>query len=736
MSLKFKTRKFKFSSFSIIMVVFSLFASIASLYVVREQILANSHVMGQEIAANFAVRQTARIREYEARTGKPVQNITEILRDNRNLVVFSENRLPPDSYYYLCSTDGKVLYSINNRNLSLERLQPYVDHIFKELKVNMADTTTPNLFSITDLDGRKRAVYYMDSDRGWISVVTIPYDYLLADFSKLLSWIVVCWSAFLIIAICLGIRDYTLKKRMASTKNVIKIMSKPFLAIYKVNYEVGRYNLLAKDAGEFVTSEGGDYNELLEEMVEKIEPVAAVDFKKTFSLENIKSLVEQDIHVFGGDFQQRFGEEYKWVSVSMVRDDQYLEKNEAIFFFRKVNSFKLKELERVKLLEQALTSARESAQARNMFFSAMSHDMRAPLNGIIGMAELADKHQDDFPLVMSYVQKIKSSGKQLMTLINDILEMASLENTKERKTQETFALQKELQEQVEIFQAQAQLERKNFLVDINVGNEAVEGDLSGLTHIMSNLLSNALKYTKENGTVHLWVRRENSMEEKEAYYSIIVKDNGCGMSEQFLQKVFEPFERETRFGVPRVVGTGLGMPIVKSLVTRMNGTIHIDSEVDKGTCVIVSLPFNLADSVQKGEQPKLSDFAGKRILVVEDNDINMEIISDLLTMNGLEVFAAANGREAVDCFIKLAEHDIDMVLMDMQMPIMDGAAATRALRVLERADSKTVPVIALTASTSPKVLEEALQAGMNDYMVKPVQMNVLAEKMAKYIRKK
>ena len=178
------------------------------------------------------------------------------------------------------------------------------------------------------------------------------------------------------------------------------------------------------------------------------------------------------------------------------------------------------------------------------------------------------------------------------------------------------------------------------------------------------------------------------------------------------------------------------MTIVKSLVDRMDGSIHISSRVDEGTCVLISLPFNLvkqADGSSTQSQPKLADFAGCRVLVAEDNDINMEIISELLTMNGLEVLPAANGQEAVELFKESEPGSISMVLMDMQMPVMDGCGAARAIRALERADAKAVPIVALTGSSAPDDIKQALSAGMNDYMVKPVQMKLLAQKMGEYL---
>ena len=268
-------------------------------------------------------------------------------------------------------------------------------------------------------------------------------------------------------------------------------------------------------------------------------------------------------------------------------------------------------------------------------------------------------------------------------------------------------------------------------------DEMVSGDLQGLQQILNNILSNAIKYTKAHGKISFLARREPGNERNRVHYTFVIKDTGCGMSAKFLEKIYKPFERDSRFGVPRVTGTGLGMTIVKSLVERMDGSIHISSRVDEGTCVIISLPFNIVKKVESKPQdtmPKLKDFAGCRILVAEDNNINMEIISELLTMNGLEVLPASNGKEAVNLFESSEEGSISMVLMDMQMPEMDGCEAAEAIRALPREDARKVPILALTGNSGSDDVERAMAAGMNDFMVKPVQMKLLAQMMGAYLQ--
>ena len=833
MDLKIFQKKFKVSLFSMMVFAFFLLVAMISLYVVRDKILENSHIMGRELAAHFAVKETARLKGQEmllrsaaqsmarmqqmkpdmsdAELESALRHFTEYMQRNAEVARFDmcavingrlvggrsseqkvdvhslrwyqaalqnnnevaytnlyqygksnervltmavrfgaddvlamnvyperlnvllvDNQLPQHSYYYLCDPNGNIMFTINDRDMTIEAQQPYVDKLFEEIRRGDSDKVQ----YITDYAGEKRCVYYTVSNTGWISIVTIPYADLLGDYKSLMYWFVLTLAIFLLLVGGLALRERSLNKQVEEFVEVTRVMSRSFLAVFRVNYVTNRYYMVKAENIGFDPGAEGDYDELLQQLVGYVEPEAAEEFAETFARTNIKELVERNINDFGGEFRQRLGKGYKWVNVRLMRDE-LLKPDEAIFFYREVDEEKQKELEHMQVTEHALRVARENVKSRNMFFSAMSHDMRAPLNGIIGMAELAELHKDDCGMVRDYIKKIRSSGEQLLTLINDILEMARLDNAKVEHVQETFSLAKVAGDIGDVFAAQAELEQKYFEQQLLLDeNELVSGDLQGLQQILNNILSNAVKYTQAQGRISFLVRKELGDGRRRPQYTFIVKDTGCGMSEKFLEKIFKPFERDSRFGVPKVVGTGLGMTIVKSLVERLEGTIHITSRVDEGTCVIISLPFNVAKNAgeqKNAVQPKLKDFAGCRVLVAEDNDINMEIISELLTMNGLEVLPAADGRAAVELFKQSEPGSISMVLMDMQMPELNGCEAAKAIRRLERADAQSVPILALTGNDEPDAVEAAMAAGMNDYMIKPLKMKLLAQKMGEYL---
>lgn len=650
--------------------------------------------------------------------------------------LLADNKLPNHSYYYLCDPNGNIMFTINERNLSLEEQQPYVDHIFSEVRKSLQNGEHSY---ITDYEGHKRGVYYAVSDKGWISIVTIPYNYLLGDYQNLLQWFIITLGIMLLLMLLLALRERMLNQQVEVVNEVVRVLGSSYNAIYRINLEEGKFfRVKAERYYGIETSESGSYDDLFKCVLEYVEPSAVDEFSRTFSLEHVRRLVENGIYDFGGEFRQRFGNEYRWVNVRLICDSG-LRNGEAILSFREVDAEKQKQLEHMQLIERALRVAQQNAKSRNMFFSAMSHDMRAPLNGMIGMAELAALHKEEPQAVDDYVQKIKSAGKQLLTLINDILEMAKMENGKVEHLQEDFDIYAVVNDISALFEAQASVEKKQFIKKFKVRHEIVNGDVQALHQVLNNVLSNGVKYTKEQGQISFEVRRGELNKKGRRCYCFVVRDTGCGMSEKFLEKIFTPFERDSLFGAQNVIGTGLGMTIVKSLVERMEGTIQVESELDVGTSVTITIPFTVVQPETTNtpaleSQVQLKDFAGSTVLVAEDNDINMEIITELLQMNGLNVLQAANGQEVVEKFAASKAGAIDMLLMDIQMPVMDGCKAAKAIRSLEREDAASVPIIALTGNAGAKDVEEAMQAGMDDYMVKPIQMKLLAKIMSEYIQ--
>ena len=466
-----------------------------------------------------------------------------------------------------------------------------------------------------------------------------------------------------------------------------------------------------------------------------VDPETFQEFSLAFSLESIRQRVAAKIPDYGGDYQRRFGDVYKWVNIRTLYDGVRAP-DEVILCFREVDVEKRQQLQQMRILEEALDTAKKSTKAKNTFFSNMSHDMRTPLNAIIGLAELAQRDREDREKVDDYIRKIAFSGKQLLSLINDILELSRLESGRDTLSRQHFDLRQCVEDNAAAFRELARKEDRDFTVELELTDAQVEGDPFKLGQILGNLLSNAFKYSRPGDRVRLTVKQFDFQQHSK--YQFTVEDTGIGMSEQFLEHIFDPYARETRFAVQTVTGTGLGMPIVKSLVQRMSGEITVESVLGKGSRFTVTLPMEAVreEGAAQAEAPaeETVDLNGRRVLLAEDNELNMEIAVELLTMHGVEVLQARDGAEAVSLFQKSPPYAVDAVLMDMQMPVMDGCEAARAIRALDRPDAASVPIIAVTANAFAEAIARTTEAGMNGHISKPIDFALLCRTLARLVK--
>ena len=361
---------------------------------------------------------------------------------------------------------------------------------------------------------------------------------------------------------------------------------------------------------------------------------------------------------------------------------------------------------------------------------------KIPLNAIIGLTELARQHTEDPQRTDGYLEKIAVSSRQLLELINDILDMSRMEQGKVVLDYRQFDLKESIRECAEPFRLQAEGEGKQLQMSFDVSDSVVLGDAFRISQIMNNLLSNALKFTGQGDSITVSVTQ--FQEETHAKYQIVVKDTEIGMSEEFLPQIFEPYARETRFTARKITGTGLGMPIVKNLVTEMNGQIQVESRLGEGTTFTLVLPLEAVRSqeVEKAENQETeresapeAGLTGRRILLAEDNEVNMEIATEILTGAGLEVTQAWNGQEAVEHFAASQPFFFDAILMDMQMPQMDGCAAAKQIRRMSRPDAEKVPIIAVTANAFAEDIAATTAAGMNAHVSKPIDFPALLRKL-------
>lgn len=374
--------------------------------------------------------------------------------------------------------------------------------------------------------------------------------------------------------------------------------------------------------------------------------------------------------------------------------------------------------------------AKNASNAKTQFLSSMSHDIRTPLNAVLGMTNLAQNHIDDMDYVKECLQKISLSGKHLLTLINDILEISRVESGRISINPLPFHVRDLVVELESITRSQATSRGLSFDVEIKeLPNPNLMGDKLRLTQIYLNLLNNAVKYTNSGGNIYMEVSEE-ILENNNILLIFIVKDNGIGMSEEFQKTMYDSFTRVQDSRIDKIQGTGLGLSIVKQMVTIMNGTIDCVSSEGIGTTFTVKIPLTIApksaivkQETSEGEQEICTDLTNIHILVAEDNDLNWEIISEMLDDSGISCKRAENGKECVEILTLAPPNTYDLVFMDIQMPILNGRDATRKIRASEREDLKKIPIIAMTADAFAEDMQLCMDAGMNAHIAKPVEMD-------------
>ena len=390
-------------------------------------------------------------------------------------------------------------------------------------------------------------------------------------------------------------------------------------------------------------------------------------------------------------------------------------------------------------LEKSAQEAREANEAKTRFLFNMSHDIRTPMNAIIGFSDLLEKHIDEREKVLDYTKKIKSSSSFLLSLINCVLEMARIESGKAVLKEEVGDLQLLTNTLSDVFEPSVRQKQLTCTYHTDFMHPYVICDKTKVREILLNIISNAIKYTPEGGHIAVNISETPSEQAGMGRYTFRVQDDGIGMSEDYLPHIFEEFSREHTSTESKVVGTGLGLPIVKALVDRMHGTIDVQSKIGCGTTMTVTLPLPLAseEQVRAYQQPVEeqlpADLKGRRILLAEDNDLNAEIAMTLLQENGLEVERAADG---LLCVAALQNHPADYydaILMDIQMPHMNGYQATQTIRSL-RDPRRNIPIIAMTANAFDEDRQKALEVGMNEHLAKPIDLDALFKTLERVLK--
>ena len=389
-------------------------------------------------------------------------------------------------------------------------------------------------------------------------------------------------------------------------------------------------------------------------------------------------------------------------------------------------------------LQVAVENAESANRAKSTFLFNMSHDIRTPMNAIIGYADLASRHLDDPAKLEKYMENIQVCGQNLLMLLNNVLDLARIENDKTEMEYSVSDVEKDFRNCIAMFRNQADSKGQTLTVTTQLQYPYVYVDIPHLTEVCTNLVSNAVKYTGAGGTICCDITQKPGEKENWCNMVITVADNGIGMSQEFQKHIFEPFERERTSTVSKVEGCGIGMGIVKKLVGLMGGTVAVESKIGVGSTFTVTIPCRIAseDETQAKRETNPSDqkcLCGTRILLTEDNDLNAEIATELLQEEGCTVDRAKDGVECVDMLEKAANGTYQLILMDIQMPVMNGYDAARKIRGLDDPQKANIPIIAMTANAFTEDRQAALDAGMNDHIAKPINMNVLVPTLRKYL---
>lgn len=539
------------------------------------------------------------------------------------------------------------------------------------------------------------------------------------------------------------------KRNERHQMELVQAMSVDYNILCFFDLDTGVGSALRVDDGSlldsvFQSASGKDilFSESVERYVEKfVYEDDKEKFRRAASRDGLKRELEENM-LYYVNYRVSMDDEVKYYEMKAVRTGAEGEDFGVVLGFRSVDKETRKKMEQRRILEEALKQANKANEAKSAFLSNMSHDIRTPLNAIVGFTSLALSHSDSKERVEEYLKKIMVSENHLLSLINDVLDMSRIESGKMQLEEKPCNLSEIVQGLCNIVQADVRAKKLTLHVGTDISDEKIYCDELRLNQALLNVLSNAVKYTNAGGDIRIEVVEKARTSAGGADYAFCIQDSGIGMSEEFLATIFEPFEREKNTTIGGIQGTGLGMAITKSIVDMMKGSIKVESRQGVGTKVTLSFTFRLYQEeedegrVHKPKSDKELDvFRAGRILLVEDNELNQEIAMAILGDAGLTVELATNGRIAVDMVKNSGPGYYQLILMDVQMPVMNGYEATREIRKLENKDLAAVPILAMTANAFEEDKKEALKNGMNGHISKPVDVDKLFETLGEILDK-
>ena len=637
--------------------------------------------------------------------------------------------------YYLFDPEGRLVFTTYNKAHISNNMESFI-HIKDE--IDHMDNYE-GILRHKELYNSKYNIFYVRNiDNGFLSIIAIPNKYIsYATFKNIQVYIYIILALALFMLLFL-MKDKKNNMKMDLFNDMVSIIGNSYYAIFSINIKKYKYEIIKGDS-EIIQylPDSGDYSRLHQLVCTVVEKGTQDDFSASFSLENIQKLIKTGKVDFGGDFRRILHDGYIWVNVKFIYDKEISE-DYAVLCFKNRDEERKVELEHIEILESSIAAMKKSSKSKSIFYSALSHDMRTPLNAIIGLTNLIEADLKDSTKVLDYMDKIKVSGNQLLSLIDNFLDYTkeTYDNTNDNVE---FKLREYLDSVLDIYNILASRDKKHFHTAYHITNNNLIGDTAKLYRIVNNLIMNSFKYTKHGDSVSLEViELQNQGSPK---YQFIFKDTGIGMSKEFIEKIFSPYQREKRFETKESTGVGLGMAIVENYVRLLNGEIYIESELHKGTTITIILAFEHALEEEKEEDIDSNDnknisIEGLSILVAEDNNINMFILTELLIRHGCKVAQAWNGKEVIDMFSSSDENTYDLILMDIQMPEVNGLEAAKEIRNMDRQDAKTIPIVAVSANVYTEDVAASNVAGMNAHLAKPINYTMLQKTIFSLIKDK
>ncbi|MCQ2573576.1 MAG: diguanylate cyclase [Treponema sp.] len=613
----------------------------------------------------------------------------------------------PSLHYVRCKAPFNISMGVSEKNVVLLR---FLNHCIS----NLSDNT------FLDFSYRYTESFYQRSFRGFVR------DNFLVVLVILLIVITVITFIF-IMYIQLSKKEKEAVIKIREQLNIVNSLSRDYMNVFLISISTKTARTLKLDG--YVTpgmGEIGDkefaYLPMCEAYVnERVYPEDQQSIREAMKLENVVEHVKTGNEYIGTYRVNNKGEicfyQYKYILTG---------KDQIIAGFQNIDSL-VKEREKQKMeLEAALLAADQASKAKSSFLFNMSHDIRTPMNAIMGFADLAKKHQDDKSRQSDYLNKIQNSSEILLSILNNVLEMARIEKGTvivEELAWDTEQLEKSI---YAIFSEQIKSKGIKIKENINIINRYIYCDPVKIREIYMNIISNAVKYTMAGGTITFTVE-EIPLDNGMTSFKTSISDTGIGMTEDFLSRIFDEFARERNSEGNVIEGTGLGMAITKRLVDLLGGTIEVQSQLGVGTTFTFVIPHRIAKQedllIGKKVNLKNVDYAGRRILLAEDNDLNAEITIEMLKSSSFQVERAANGKECIQMLTEKPAYYYDMILMDVQMPVMNGYAASIEIRKMEDLEKADIPIVALTANAFEEDRRNAFDAGMNGHISKPIDMN-------------